>query len=58
MSRAVENNLAASLARPGGNLTGIDVAQTPDVIAKRLQLLKEAVPSVRRVTVTGRDNAA
>jgi putative tryptophan/tyrosine transport system substrate-binding protein len=51
MSRAVENNLATSLAHPGGNLTGIDVAQTPDFVAKRLQLLKEAVPSVRRVAM-------
>ena len=51
MSRAVENGLAASLARPGGNLTGIDVAQTPDFAARRFQLLKEAVPGLRRVAV-------
>src|SRR5262245_39228517 len=51
MGRAVESGLAASLARPGGNLTGIDVAQTADFAARRFQLLKEAVPGVRRVAV-------
>jgi len=51
MGRAVESGLAASLARPGGNLTGIDVAETPDLDARRLQLLKEAVPGLRRVAV-------
>ena len=53
MGRAVETGLAASLARPGGNLTGIDVAQTADFSARRLQLLKEAVPGLRRVAVLG-----
>ena len=48
MNRAVENGLAASLARPGGNLTGIDVAEGPALNARRLQLLKETVPGVRR----------
>jgi putative ABC transport system substrate-binding protein len=40
----------ASLARPGGNVTGIYLQQL-DVAAKKLQLLKEAVPSARRVAV-------
>ena len=38
----------ASLARPGGNITGLTI-QAPELIAKRLQLLKEAVPQVTRV---------
>ncbi len=39
---------AASLARPGGNLTGLTIGQ-PEVHGKRLELLKEALPGVRRV---------
>jgi putative tryptophan/tyrosine transport system substrate-binding protein len=41
---------AASLARPGGNLTGIFLDQ-PEVSAKQLQLLKEMVPTLSRVAV-------
>ena len=37
-----------SLARPGGNVTGIS-AQGPDLMAKRLQLLKEALPAATRI---------
>src|SRR5215468_5998875 len=40
--------LVTSLARPGGNVTGLS-AVTPEVISKQLQLLKEAVPRVIRV---------
>lgn len=40
----------ASLARPGGNITGLTI-QAPELIAKRLQLLKEAVPHSSRVAV-------
>ena len=39
-----------SLARPGGNLTGMQVF-SPEMIGKRLQLLNEAVPGLRRVAV-------
>jgi putative ABC transport system substrate-binding protein len=36
--------LVASLARPGGNVTGLSI-QSPDSTGKRLQLLREIVPS-------------
>ncbi|MBI4587668.1 MAG: ABC transporter substrate-binding protein [Candidatus Rokubacteria bacterium] len=42
--------LVASLARPGGNITGL-TAISPELSAKRLELLKEAFPGVSRVAV-------
>lgn len=44
----VPSGLAKSLAHPGGNLTGL-LAADPEVGAKRMQLLKEAIPGVSRV---------
>ena len=46
----VASGLVASLARPGGNTTGLTV-QSTDVAGKRLQLLKEVVPNLSRVLV-------
>jgi putative ABC transport system substrate-binding protein len=46
----VELGLVASLARPGGNITGL-ATFTPELMAKRVQILKEAVPTVTRVAV-------
>jgi putative ABC transport system substrate-binding protein len=46
----VEQGLVASLARPGGNITGLSV-MTIELTQKRLELLKEAVPSISRVAV-------
>jgi putative ABC transport system substrate-binding protein len=45
---AVTQGLVASLARPGGNLTGLTNIST-DVIGKQLEILKEAFPRVSRV---------
>src|SRR5215470_14707413 len=53
----VRAGLVASLARPGGNITGNTVL-SPDLGAKRLQLLREAIPTVARVAyLTNPDNA-
>jgi len=45
----VKYGLARSLARPGGNLTGLVVVTGPENEQKRLQLLKDALPAVSRV---------
>ena len=46
----VEANLVASLARPGGNLTGMTLMAL-DLASKQLQMLKEAIPNLTRVAV-------
>jgi putative ABC transport system substrate-binding protein len=46
----VGTGLVASLARPGANVTGLS-SMGPDLVSKRLQFLKEAVPRVARVAV-------
>jgi putative ABC transport system substrate-binding protein len=46
----VGTGLVASLARPGGNVTGLSMQQT-DVAAKRLELLREFVPGLRRLAI-------
>ena len=43
----------ASLARPGGNVTGLSADASPDLWGKYLSLLKEVVPSLSRVGVLG-----
>jgi putative ABC transport system substrate-binding protein len=46
----VQGGLVASLSRPGGNVTGVTFVSS-DLAGKRLQLLKEAVPGLKRVAV-------
>ncbi len=46
----------ASLARPGGNITGLSTL-APEISGKRLQLLKEIVPKLSRVAVFGTSTA-
>jgi putative ABC transport system substrate-binding protein len=46
----VQSNLVASLARPGGNVTGVTFVSS-DLAAKRLQFLREIAPSLVRVAV-------
>jgi putative ABC transport system substrate-binding protein len=46
----VGDGLAASLARPGGNITGLST-MGPELSGKRLELLKEMIPKISRVAV-------
>ena len=58
VSDPVALGIVASLARPGGNITGLTI-RVPDFSGKRLELLKEVVPRARRVAVLGQEaNAA
>ena len=47
----MERGLVASLARPGGNVTGLTNSAGPEIAGKHLQLLKEAVPKISHVAV-------
>jgi putative ABC transport system substrate-binding protein len=46
----VGSGLVASLARPGGNVTGLTI-MSPDLVGKQLELLKAVVPKVSRVAI-------
>jgi putative tryptophan/tyrosine transport system substrate-binding protein len=51
-SDPVGSGFVASLARPGGNITGLSTL-VPEVSGKRLELLKEIIPKLSRVAVLG-----
>jgi len=48
----VGSGMVASLVRPGGNATGISV-QSTDLAGKRLEILREALPNLRRLAIIG-----
>jgi ABC-type uncharacterized transport system substrate-binding protein len=49
MPDPVGSGLVDSLGRPGGNVTGLSSAGGPEIVGKRLELLKEMVPRISRV---------
>lgn len=51
----VATGVVASLARPGGNVTGV-TAMHADVVGKRLELLKELLPKLSRIVFLARDH--
>ena len=51
MGDPVAERFAASVVRPGGNITGVSNLTTLDLTGKRLELLKDAVPGMTRVAV-------
>ena len=50
--------VVASLARPGGNVTGLSDDQDPEIMGKRLQLLKQVAPTVTKVAGLSRAGPA
>ena len=52
----IGTGLVASLAHPGGNATGISIQQT-DLVSKRLELLREVVPGLRRLALLANANS-
>jgi len=48
----VASGLVASLARPGGNLTGLST-QSTDLVGKRIEILREVVPGFHRLAILG-----
>jgi putative ABC transport system substrate-binding protein len=48
----IGTGIVASLARPGGNITGLS-NQSPDLAGKRLELLREVLPGLRRLAILG-----
>jgi putative ABC transport system substrate-binding protein len=47
----VQQGLVASLARPGGNVTGFTLSSGNELNGKRLELLREALPTLKRVAI-------
>jgi len=47
----VAAGFVAGLGRPGGNITGLTSTAGPEIVGKRLELLKETVPEITRVAV-------
>ena len=54
-SNPVRLGFVASLTRPGGNVTGLSL-QSPEASGKRLELLKQMVPQIARISLLGNPN--
>jgi putative ABC transport system substrate-binding protein len=55
-SDPVENGLVTNLSHPGGNVTGLS-SQTGELAGKRIEILREMVPTLRRLAVIGNATA-
>ena len=53
----VGSGLVASLARPGGNVTGLSI-QSIDTVSKRIELLRDVAPNLRRLAVLANESNA
>ncbi len=53
-SDPIETGLVSSIARPGGNLTGVSIEAGVGIMRKRLQILKEAIPGVAHAAFLSR----
>src|SRR5262249_32516787 len=51
VSDPVGQGIVASLAHPGGNITGVIQDDSPEIAAKRMQFLKDAIPHAAKVSV-------
>jgi putative tryptophan/tyrosine transport system substrate-binding protein len=51
VSDPVGQGIVASLAHPGGNITGVIQDDSPEISAKRMQFLKDAIPHAAKVSV-------
>ena len=51
ISDPVGQGIVASLAHPGGNITGVIQDDSPEIAAKRMQFLKDAIPRVANVAL-------
>ena len=58
LTEPVELGLVTSLARPGGNVTGVTYGLDTHIFGKQLELLKESVPKIRRVAVLSNPSPA
>ena len=58
MGDPIATGLVANLAHPGGNLTGVSIDAGFEIVAKRLQILKEAMPSAAKVASPSRGGFA
>jgi ABC-type uncharacterized transport system substrate-binding protein len=53
VANPVGYGLVASLERPGGNITGVSVDAGPEIYGKRLQILREALPTLPTLQTVG-----
>jgi putative ABC transport system substrate-binding protein len=53
MADPVPSGIVANIARPGGNITGVSVEAGPEIWGKRVQILREAVPTASKVGFLG-----